>query len=136
METVLARTFHPTMKQPPLIKTPNPTHPTSPSPLLRARAFRPTEKTKISRLCDRTFLHYSRTTTPLRSFKTRRRWFSLTAPFWLHRAGLLKNLLLTSIAPAVWHARESNPIGLRLFKLQGSARRGRLVKSTSEVRLL
>lgn len=74
--------------------------------------------------------------TSLRSFKMRQRWFSIIALFWLHRAGLLKNLLLTSIAPAVWHTHESNPIGLQLFKLQDSAWRERLVKSASEVRLL
>lgn len=40
------------------------------------------------------------------------RWFSATAPFELHRAGLSEKLLLTSIAPAVWHTHESSPSGL------------------------
>lgn len=73
METVLARTFHPT-KQLLLIKTKKPTHHTSLSPLLQDWGFRPT-KNKVSRLCNRTFLHYSRTMTSLLFLKMHQRWF-------------------------------------------------------------
>lgn len=58
------------------------------------------------------------------------RWFSATALSELHRAGLSEKLLLTSIAPAVWHSRVQPLWGWVVLHI--SRLEERLVKSLKE----
>lgn len=92
---VLARTFHPTMKQ--LL-------PTTPGP---ERKKKPHNSYTLQAHCAA--LQQDQGTTVTLGKPS---WLSAIALSELHRAGLSGKLLLTNIAPAVWHPRESNPSGL------------------------
>lgn len=53
------------------------------------------------------------------------RWISAIALFELHPAGLWEELLLTGIAPAVWHNSRVQPLGLgSFFTSQGGGKAG------------
>lgn len=89
---ILARTFHPTMKQPLLIT--------------------PGSDRKHNFYTLQPNFPASQQDHDIAATLGNQRWFSAILPFELHRAGLSEKLLLTSIAPAVWHTHESNPSGL------------------------